>query len=77
MPTGVYHYHGVPHSLMNELAGGMADADEMVLVGYAADGFPTSMSPAAPMPLREVGNCARVREKAPPGENTMARFGND
>lgn len=34
-PTGAYHYHGVPNGLANQ-----RDTEEMVLVGYAADGFP-------------------------------------
>ncbi|MEX0775370.1 MAG: YHYH protein [Phycisphaeraceae bacterium] len=35
-PTGAYHYHGLPTGLIKKLGG---DA-KMVLVGYAADGFP-------------------------------------
>jgi hypothetical protein len=35
-PTGAYHYHGVPTGLMKKLI----RADSMILVGYAADGFP-------------------------------------
>ncbi len=34
-PTGAYHYHGVPTDLMPK-----GKAEDMVLVGYAADGFP-------------------------------------
>lgn len=34
-PTGAYHYHGVPTDLMPQ-----GTPSEMVLVGYAADGFP-------------------------------------
>src|SRR5437763_1674232 len=36
-PTGAYHYHGLPAGLMSRLGG---DANKMLLVGYAADGFP-------------------------------------
>ena len=36
-PTGAYHYHGLPFGLMERLGGG---AGKMLLVGYAADGFP-------------------------------------
>ena len=48
-PTGIYHYHGVPHSLINELTSGV-ESEEMVLVGYAADGFPVYVAsgPNAP-----------------------------
>src|SRR6185436_15685463 len=36
-PTGAYHYHGLPTGLMKRLGG---DATKMLLIGYAADGFP-------------------------------------
>jgi hypothetical protein len=36
-PTGAYHYHGLPTGLMTKLGG---DGKKMLLVGYAADGFP-------------------------------------
>ena len=36
-PTGAYHYHGLPTGLMDKLGG---DGNKMLLVGYAADGFP-------------------------------------
>src|ERR1043166_5746442 len=36
-PTGAYHYHGLPAGLIQRLGG---DDDKMLLVGYAADGFP-------------------------------------
>jgi hypothetical protein len=36
-PTGAYHYHGLPVSLVARLTGGQS---RMVLVGWAADGFP-------------------------------------
>ncbi len=36
-PNGAYHYHGLPTTLVNELA---KDTDGMILVGWAADGFP-------------------------------------
>jgi hypothetical protein len=36
-PTGAYHYHGLPMGLMQKLGG---DGQKMLLVGYAADGFP-------------------------------------
>lgn len=35
-PTGAYHYHGMPVGLANRVDSGKG----MVLVGYAADGFP-------------------------------------
>lgn len=36
-PTGAYHYHGLPVGLINKLGG---TTNKMLLVGYAADGFP-------------------------------------
>ena len=36
-PTGAYHYHGLPTGLMQRLGG---DSAKMLLVGWAADGFP-------------------------------------
>jgi len=35
-PDGSYHYHGVPNGLVEQLKGGKT----MVLLGWAADGFP-------------------------------------
>lgn len=37
-PPGLYHYHGVPTLLIKNLQ--KEQASEMVLLGYAADGFP-------------------------------------
>lgn len=36
-PSGKYHYHGTPNAYLDELG---ADGTSMILVGYAADGFP-------------------------------------
>lgn len=36
-PNGAYHYHGLPTSLVNRLTAGK---NQLVLVGWAADGFP-------------------------------------
>ena len=35
-PNGAYHYHGLPSGLIEQLG----DGKRMVLIGYAADGFP-------------------------------------
>ena len=35
-PTGAYHYHGVPTELIKKLDKG----DDIILIGYAKDGFP-------------------------------------
>lgn len=39
-PTGAYHYHGLPEGLINRLGEGDGTAVDMILGGYAADGFP-------------------------------------
>jgi hypothetical protein len=36
-PTGAYHYHGLPTGLLSKIKGAK---DRMVLLGWAADGFP-------------------------------------
>jgi hypothetical protein len=38
-PTGEYHYHGMPEGLLTN-AGASAANPKMVLVGWAADGYP-------------------------------------
>ena len=38
-PTGAYHYHGIPIGLINKLIGEQS-VKKVVLIGYAADGFP-------------------------------------
>jgi YHYH protein len=37
-PTGAYHYHGAPTGLCDKLGGDTGK--KMLLIGYAADGFP-------------------------------------
>ena len=39
-PTGAYHYHGIPESLINRLGEGPDGAADMIAAGFAADGFP-------------------------------------
>jgi len=36
-PNGAYHYHGIPNGLLEKLGG---DKPKVVLLGWAADGFP-------------------------------------
>jgi hypothetical protein len=38
-PTGAYHYHGLPTGLIDRLRKEQG-TDKMLLIGYAADGFP-------------------------------------
>jgi hypothetical protein len=36
-PNGAYHYHGIPNGMVEKISG---DKPQVVLVGWAADGFP-------------------------------------
>lgn len=62
-PTGTYHYHGLPEMLLARLTAGRP---RMVLVGWAADGFPIygpwiSPDPAAPAVVRSAVTSYRLR----------------
>ena len=50
-PNGAYHYHALPTGLVNRLG---KEGDKMILVGWAADGFPiyTGHAHASPLDLR-------------------------
>jgi hypothetical protein len=69
-PSGAYHYHGVPTGLVR-LRGG--DATKMVLVGYAADGFPIYTSRGhtqakdARSPIRNMRSSYRLKRGERPG----------
>ncbi|HSU56799.1 MAG TPA: YHYH protein [Candidatus Dormibacteraeota bacterium] len=69
-PTGAYHYHGLPTGLMAKLGG---DSNRMLLVGYAADGFPiyTDVGHASPMdsksPVRKLRASYRLKTGERPG----------
>ena len=69
-PNGAYHYHGLPTGLMTRLGG---DAKKMLLVGYAADGFPIYTSYAyrmatnAASPLRQMHSSWRLKKGDRPG----------
>jgi hypothetical protein len=54
-PTGAYHYHGMPVALLARLTGG---AEKMVLVGWAADGFPI-YGPWIPTDNRDAGSVVK------------------
>lgn len=64
-PTGAYHYHGLPRGLIQKLGG---DAQRMLLVGWAADGFPIYTSQAhsiatnATSPLKQVRSSWRLKQ---------------
>ena len=82
-PTGAYHYHGLPTGLMQRLGG---DASKMLLIGYAADGFPIYTSqghrdPKDPKtPLKKMGSSYRLKQgerPGGPGGKYDGRFGAD
>ena len=51
-PNGAYHYHGIPEALVAKLTAGQP---RMVLVGWAADGFPI-YGPMIPSVAGELGS---------------------
>ncbi len=69
-PTGAYHYHGLPTGLMARLGG---DGKKMLLVGYAADGFPIytsyghSVATNAASPLQKMRSSWRIKQGERPG----------
>ncbi len=73
-PNGSYHYHGLPTGLMQKLGG---DGKKMLLVGYAADGFPIytsygySVATNATSPLRKMRSSWQLK----PGERTRGPAG--
>ncbi|MSU25547.1 MAG: YHYH protein [Opitutus sp.] len=69
-PTGAYHYHGMPESLVARLTAGQA---RMALVGWAADGFPIygpwipSVAADANSPIKRAASSYRVKTVARTG----------
>lgn len=63
-PNGSYHYHGAPLGLIEKLVG---DGQRMLLVGWAADGFPVyssyghSEATQAASPLRKMKSSYRLK----------------
>jgi len=68
-PTGAYHYHGLPFGLIERLGG---DGKKMLLIGYAADGFPIytswgfSVATDLKSPLKKMHSSYRLRKGARP-----------
>ena len=64
-PTGAYHYHATPVGLVERLGG---DGNRMLLVGWAADGFPLYTAKGytnpkeAKSPLKKVRSSYRLRQ---------------
>lgn len=85
-PTGAYHYHALPTGLVARLGG---DGKKMLLVGWAADGFPLytaygySEAKNAASPLRKMKSSwrlktgARPAQAGGPGGNYDGRFTQD
>jgi len=85
-PTGAYHYHALPTGLVERLGG---DGKKMLLVGWAADGFPLYTAFAhgdandAKSPLRKMKSGCQLKKgprlAAPdgPGGNYDGRFTED
>lgn len=69
-PNGSYHYHGLPTGLMQKLGG---DGKKMLLVGYAADGFPIytsyghSVATNAASPLEKMRSSWQIKKGERPG----------
>ncbi len=68
-PSGAYHYHGIPNGLIRQLGG----VGKMVLVGWAADGFPIygpwapKVAQDASSPLVIMQSSYRIRSGERPG----------
>ncbi len=85
-PNGSYHYHALPTGLVERLGG---DGKKMLLVGWAADGFPiyTGMAHAeakdAKSALRKMKSSYRLKpgarpaQEGGPGGNYDGRFTQD
>ena len=69
-PTGAYHYHALPVGLVARLGG---DGKKMLLVGWAADGFPLytsyghSDAKDANSPLKKMHASYRLKSGVRPG----------
>ena len=68
-PSGAYHYHGLPTGLMAKLGG---DGKKMLLVGYAADGFPIYTSQGHKIATNAASPLTKLKPgwQLKPGERT-------
>lgn len=82
-PTGAYHYHGLPTGLIQKLGG---QAGKMLLVGYAADGFPIytslahSVATNAASPLKQMHSSWQLKQgerEGGPGGKPDGKFTRD
>ncbi len=73
-PSGAYHYHGLPTGLYQRLAAASDERQAMILVGWAADGFPIygpfghDVASDAASPLRPMRSSYRLRQGLRPPE---------
>jgi hypothetical protein len=72
-PNGAYHYHGLPTGLISKLS---SNAKQMLLVGWAADGFPiySTFGHGIPLdaksPLKKLRSSYRLKTgERPSGQN--------
>ena len=71
-PNGAYHYHGIPNGLV-EMASKRLRSMSMLLVGYAADGFPIyseyayEVADDATSKLRKMKPSYRLKKGSRPG----------
>ena len=74
-PTGKYHYHGIPQGYIDNLN---IDGSKMVLVGWAADGFPIyykygyADTNNANSGVIELSSSYRLKSGARPGDGISA-----
>jgi hypothetical protein len=85
-PNGSYHYHAYPKGLVEKLG---KDGERMILIGWAADGFPLytawahEQSDDAKSPLRKMRTSYRLKkghrptQEGGPGGNYDGRFTED
>ena len=68
-PNGAYHYHGLPHGLLDQHGG----KEKLQLVGFAADGFPIygpwgySDAKSTNSALKQLKSSYRVKKGTRPG----------
>lgn len=82
-PTGAYHYHALPVGVYEKAAGQSASEvpDQMVLIGYAADGFPiygvyAHQDPHDPAsPLVQPASSYRIKDGNRPPESATSPGG--
>ncbi|MFT7557617.1 MAG: hypothetical protein ACI83D_000282 [Planctomycetota bacterium] len=65
-PTGLYHYHGVPHTLVAMIEEDTDISNDLIHVAYASDGFPMYVSQSG---AHETSYSLRVGDR---GDNAPA-----